>query len=340
MKISKFLLVLLLLTVLFTSVGWLLPSTVPASIQAWQQNITQIIQPIIQQILPQQDTGGYRPADDWQPADLRQMALQIYHDTYLVRPRLDENFQPVPGQYDVLERSEITSNAEAARVYVQGAALREYQLACVHKGSVYYNRSAGKMVAITFDDGLFATQTPQILEILQQHNARATFFALGRYVQNNPDVARQVLAAGHELGSHAWFHENQTKLNTAQRMENFTRVADAFTEAVGTAPYLFRAPYGAVDDAIKQEINAQNMISVLWSVDTEDWRAKSADEVYNSVAGVVKDGDIILLHENGKHTIKALPRILTYLNEQGYQVVTVSELLYEGSDVQAAAQIN
>ena len=340
MKISKFLLVLLLLTVLFTSVGWLLPSTVPASVQAWQQNISQIFQPIMQRILPQQDTGGYRPDADWQPADLRQMALQIYQDTYLVRPHLDENAQPVPGQFDVVDRSEITSNAEAARVYVQGAALQEYQLACVQRGSVYANRSARKMVALTFDDGVFAKQTPQILEILQQYNARATFFALGRYVQNNPEVAQQVLAAGSELGSHAWFHENQTKLDTAQRAENFARVAAAFTEAVGSAPYLFRAPYGAVNDDVKQEINAQNMISVLWSVDTEDWRAPSADAVYNSVAGAVKDGDIILLHENGEYTIEALPRILAYLDEQGYQVVTISELLYEGSDVQAAAKAN
>lgn len=114
-------------------------------------------------------------------------------------------------------------------------------------------------------------------------------------------------------------------------------VAKAFNDAVGAPPYLFRAPYGAVDDEVKADIASQNMISVLWSLDTEDWRAKSADAVYNSVLNVVRDGDIILMHENAEYTVEVLPRILQALKEQGYQVVTVSELIYAGSDIKAAA---
>ncbi|MCX4265564.1 MAG: hypothetical protein OSJ64_01925, partial [Firmicutes bacterium] len=122
-----------------------------------------------------------------------------------------------------------------------------------------------------------------------------------------------------------------------ERAEDFARVAKAFNEAVGAPPYLFRAPYGAVDDEVKADIAAQNMISVLWSLDTEDWRAKSADAVYNSVLDVVRNGDIILMHENAEYTVEVLPRILAALKEQGYQVVTVSELIYAGSDIKAAA---
>lgn len=279
----------------------------------------------------------YQPARSWQPPDLRYLAASIYEDTYIVRPRVDENYQVVPGQYELFERQEIASNAEAARVYVQGAALQEYPLACQRRGSVFFNRAAGMTVAITFDDGLFTKKTPKILEILEEYDARATFFALGRYVQQHPELAKAVLAQGSELGSHSWYHAKQTALSAEERAEDFALVAKAFSEATGAAPYLFRAPYGAINDDIKTELAGQNMLSILWSVDTEDWRAKSADEVYRAVMDAVSPGDIILLHENGEYTLEALPRILQALQEQGYEVVTVSELLYAGSDVKAEA---
>ncbi len=285
-------------------------------------------------VQPEADQTNYR----WQqPPDLRKMAWNIFDKTYIVRPHLDNNFKVENGRYDLFRREQQTVNSDAARVYVQGAAMREYSLACISRGSVFSNRSAGKMVALTFDDGPFAKKTSQILQILQENDCRATFFTIGKYVHNNPELAQQVLAAGCELGSHSWFHTKQTDLSSEERAEDFARVAKAFNEAVGAPPYLFRAPYGAVDDEVKADIAAQNMISVLWSLDTEDWRAKSADAVYNSVLDVVRDGDIILMHENAEYTVEVLPRILAALKEQGYQVVTVSELIYAGSDIKAAA---
>ena len=105
-------------------------------------------------------------------------------------------------------------------------------------------------------------------------------------------------------------------------------------------PYLFRAPYGAVNDEVRTDITGQKMLSVLWSLDTEDWRAESAEQVYAAVMDNVRNGDIILMHENAEYTVEVLPRILAALTEQGYAVVTVSELIYAGSDIQAAAQGN
>ena len=283
------------------------------------------------------DIKGYRPVKSWQPPNLRTMALAIYDNIYIVRPRIDENYQVVPGEYEIFERQDVASNAEAARAYVQGAALREYKLACQRRGSVFYNKAAGKVVAVTFDDGLFPEKTPQILNILTEYDARATFFALGRYVKQNPNLARAVLEQGSELGSHSWYHAKQTSLTAEKRAEDFALVAKAFNEAVGAPPYLFRAPYGAINDDVKQELVGQNMLSVLWSVDTEDWRAKSAEQVYRAVIDDVSPGDIILMHENGEYTIEALPAILKELRAQGYDIVTVSELIYEGSDIKAAA---
>lgn len=281
---------------------------------------------------------AYRPTKIWSPPDLQTMARQIYEDTYIVRPRVDENYQVVQGEYDLFLRRDIASNAEAARAYVQGAALQEYQLACLHRGSVFSNRAAGNKVALTFDDGVFTKKTPKILEILQEYDARATFFALGRYVGQHPDLAKAILAQGSELGSHSWYHDKQTAKSVTARAEDFAQVSRAFSEAAGAPPYLFRAPYGAINDDIKQELAEQNMLSILWSVDTEDWRAKSAEQVYRAVMDDVSGGDIILLHENGKYTIEALPRIIKALQEQGYELVTVSELIYAGSDVLAAAE--
>lgn len=282
--------------------------------------------------------AAYQPSRTWTPPDLQMMAREIYEDTYIVRPRVDANYQVVPGEYDLFLRRDIVSNAEAARAYVQGAALREYQPACLHRGSIFSNSAAGNKVALTFDDGVFTKKTPKILEILEEYDARATFFALGRYVQQHPDLAQAILSQGSELGSHSWYHDKQTAKTSTARAEDFALVSRAFSEAVGSAPYLFRAPYGAINDDIKQELAEQNMLSVLWSVDTEDWRAKSAEQVYRAVMDDVSGGDIILLHENGKYTIEALPRIIKALQEQGYELVTVSELVYAGSDVLAAAE--
>lgn len=284
------------------------------------------------------ENSAYQPPKTWQPVNLQTWAKSIYESTYIVRPRVDDNYRVVEGQYDLFLRSDIASNAEAARAYVQGAALSEYELACLHRGSIFYNRAAGNKVAITFDDGLFAKKTPKILEILDEYDARATFFALGRYVRQNPDLAKSVLSQGSELGSHSWYHDKQTAKTSEARAEDYALVSRAFTEAAGAPPYLFRAPYGAINDDIKSELAEQNMLSVLWSVDTEDWRAKSADQVYRAVMDNVAPGDIILLHENGKYTIEALPRIIEALQAKGYELVTVSELIYEGSDVSALAK--
>lgn len=280
----------------------------------------------------------YTPEKTWQPPDIRSLAKKNYEAIYIVRPRVDDNYQVVPGEYEIFERADITSNAEAARVYVQGAALREYELACVRRGSVFSNKAAGMLVAVTFDDGVFSKKTPKILEVLDKYNARATFFALGRYVQQHPELAKAVLEQGSELGSHSWYHSKQTTLSAAERAEDFALTAKAFTDAVGSAPYLFRAPYGAINDDIKKELAEQNMLSILWSVDTEDWRAKSADQVFNSVMRSVYPGAIILMHENGDYTLEALPRVLQALQDKGYQIVTISELVYAGSDIQAEAQ--
>lgn len=287
------------------------------------------------------EEGGvapYHQSRTWTPPDLQVLARKIFEDTYIVRPRVDENYQVVPNEYDLFLRRDIVSNAEAARAYVQGAALREYQPSCLHRGSIFSNRAAGNKVALTFDDGVFAKKTPKILEILEEYDARATFFALGRYVQQRPDLAKAILEQGSELGSHSWYHDKQTAKSAAARAEDFALVSRAFSEAAGSAPYLFRAPYGAINEDIKQEVAEQNMLSILWSVDTEDWRAKSAEQVYRAVMDEVSGGDIILLHENGKYTIEALPRIIKALQEQGYELVTVSELIYAGSDVLAAAE--
>lgn len=323
-----------MLLALAAAVAWLFGYSTSAQLQAWLAGL-------------QGGAGVAGPAQVQQdksdlPPDLRRMAWEIYDNTYIARPHLDKNYQVDSGQYDLYVRGGRQANAEsdAARVYVQGAALQEYPLACVSRGSVFSNRAAGKMVALTFDDGPFTAKTPKILEILQQNDCRATFFSLGKYVSNHPELAQQVLAAGCELGSHSWFHSKQTSLSAEERAEDFARVAKAFEEATGSAPYLFRAPYGAIDDAVKADLTEQDMISVLWSLDTEDWRAPSAEAVYKSVMDVVRDGDIILMHENAEYTVEVLPRILAALKEEGYQVVTVSELIYAGSDVKAAADGN
>ncbi|MCG3089357.1 polysaccharide deacetylase family protein [Sporosarcina cyprini] len=180
-----------------------------------------------------------------------------------------------------------------------------------------------KRVALTFDDGPEPKVTPQILEILNRHDAKATFFMLGSRVEYYPDVAAAVQQAGHELGNHTWNHPNLVKLPSARVIEEIQKTSAKIEEVTGQKATAFRPPYGAVNQRIR---GLSDIPIVLWDVDTLDWQHHDPTKILEKVKQQTKDGSIILMHDIHQSTADGLDAVLTYLESEGYSFVTVSEL--------------
>ncbi|MFJ7737212.1 polysaccharide deacetylase family protein [Lysinibacillus sp. NPDC097287] len=186
------------------------------------------------------------------------------------------------------------------------------------------NDPNAKRIALTFDDGPHPKVTEQILNLLDKYQAKATFFMLGSRVQYYPDIAKDVLARGHEVGSHTWNHPVLTKLPIEQVSKEYTSTAGAITQAIGQGPTVFRPPYGATNDTVNGQIPVP---VVLWSIDTMDWKHRNSQQLLTYVQNNLHNNAIVLMHDIHQSTADGLDAVLTYLQEQGYEFVTVSEIM-------------
>lgn len=191
------------------------------------------------------------------------------------------------------------------------------------------------MVALTFDDGPKAETTNRILDTLEQYGSVATFFILGVQAMNNASVIQRMVVQQCELGNHTYGHKQLTGLMPNEIYAQIVDTQNAIAAAAGYAPTLLRPPYGSVNDEVRKYAG---MPLILWSIDTEDWKSLDANSVIDAVMGSVKDGDIILMHDIYDSTADAAAYIVPALLSQGYQLVTVSELLrYSKGSVEAGA---
>ena len=180
-------------------------------------------------------------------------------------------------------------------------------------------------VALTFDDGPNPKHTTTILNTLEAYDAVATFFDLGKLVDLYPYIPRRAEALGCEVGSHSYNHSNFYYLSNAQIAADVQATGTAFQKALGRQPSIFRPPYGNCDARIESQIP---MASVLWSVDTLDWKSRNASAILKAVkdSGDL-NGKVILMHGIYESSAKATALLVPYLLEEGYELVTVSELI-------------
>ncbi|ADG89468.1 polysaccharide deacetylase family protein [Thermobispora bispora] len=185
-----------------------------------------------------------------------------------------------------------------------------------------------KCVALTFDDGP-GEETGRLLDILAAHHARATFFVLGRMVDQDETTrgyVRRMVSEGHEIGNHSWSHPALTGLSAGGVREELDRTQQVVMEVAGVRMRIMRPPYGATGQGVEKVTRDAGLAQILWTLDTFDWRDRNADTVAKRAAQA-KPGDIVLLHDIHATTIEAVPRILAELDRKGYTYVTVSELL-------------
>jgi len=200
--------------------------------------------------------------------------------------------------------------------------------------------SEGKQIALTFDSGWLFEQTIPLLNVLDNYSVKATFFPRALWVQDNPELGKEIVKRGHTMGNHSLTHSNMKELSAQQMRQEMRESTRIIQEVTGVMPYMFRPPYGEYNQSLL-EILAETgySYSIMWTVDSLDWTAGTTrsiggkpifidvDFIVNRVLDNASDQGIVLMHIGGESTVQALPRIIEGLRNMGYQLVTVDKML-------------
>ncbi len=195
---------------------------------------------------------------------------------------------------------------------------------------IYCVETDQKKIALSFDAAWGNEDTSQILDILQKHNVRVTFFMTGGWVESYPDDVKSILSAGHDLGNHSENHKNMSQLSNDQKEIELMKVHEKVKKLTGYEMFLFRPPYGDYDNDVIKTATKCGYYTIQWDVDSLDWKDYGADSILSTVCEHkhLGNGSIILCHNGAKYTAQALDSMLTRLKEKGYEIVPVSELIY------------
>jgi len=190
-----------------------------------------------------------------------------------------------------------------------------------------------RKVALTFDDVPDPRFTPAVLDVLRDKKVSATFFVVGTRSAKHPEILRRIHREGHNIGNHSFSHPDLSKLSLEKVQGQIGRAEKVIQAIVGFKPRLIRPPYGEILPSHLEWARNQGYTVVNWDVDSSDWRQLSAQEVYGNVTRTVRPGSVVLMHAGGgagqnlSGTVMALPRMIDRLRAQGYELVTLTELL-------------
>jgi len=204
---------------------------------------------------------------------------------------------------------------------------------------------ASKQIALTFDDGPNDPDTLHLLDVLAKHNVHATFFLIGRYVKQRPDLAREISTRGDIIGNHTFTHPYLTFQPAARIRGEIVECRDVIGETVGEHSNLFRPPWGARRPAVFRIVRDLGLEPVMWSVTGYDWNAPSADYIEQKVTTRIRGGDVILLHDGGhaqfgtdrSRTVVFVDRLIRRYKAEGYEFVTIPSMLLKERSSPAGA---
>lgn len=183
-----------------------------------------------------------------------------------------------------------------------------------------------KKIALTFDDGPHPVYTEQMLALLKEKEVPATFFLLGQNVEQHGELVREIAEAGHLIGNHTYHHVQITTLPTEQAFEEIDKTSRLIEELTGKGTEYVRPPFGTWNEGLESELN---LIPVMWTIDTLDWTTGNVDWIVSQVVKKAKENDIILMHDSYKSTVQATERIITLLQAEGFEFVTVDEVIMD-----------
>lgn len=194
---------------------------------------------------------------------------------------------------------------------------------------VYSVDTQEKKVAISFDAAWGADKTEKIMEIVKDFNANATFFLVGFWTDKYGDLVKKLDEQGFEIGTHSMTHPDMTKLSKEDIKTELTGSVDLIQKITNKPVELFRPPYGAYNNTLIEVCDQLNLIPIQWDVDSLDWKGLSADNITTRIMNKVKNGSIILCHNDAEHIVEALPLILDRLQKMGYKVTNVGDVVYK-----------
>jgi peptidoglycan/xylan/chitin deacetylase (PgdA/CDA1 family) len=210
-----------------------------------------------------------------------------------------------------------------------------------YSGPDYWVRSVpgvGPYVSLTFDDGPHPSNTPRLLDILQQHNVKATFFVIGQNVERYPGIAQRIVAEGHEIANHTWSHPDLMLLSGERVDREISRCQEIILEVTERRAVLFRPPYGSFTMIRAQSLKAgTGLTTTMWSVDPQDWRLPGASVVAQRMLSATHQGAILLAHDIHAPTIEAMRTVVPGLASRGYACLTSSALMSRGPQPTGAA---
>ena len=193
---------------------------------------------------------------------------------------------------------------------------------------IYCVETDKKQIAISFDAAWGNDDTEQLIDILAEYEVPATFFVVGAWVDKYPESVKQLSDAGHQVQNHSNTHPYMTGLSTEQMIDELESCNKKIENVTGKKPTLFRPPYGDYDNRVIEAVESVDMVTIQWDTDSLDWRDNATPEsICKRVTSKVKNGSIVLFHNDADHTPAALPNILRCLKDEGYEFVFISDLI-------------
>ncbi|WP_245157236.1 polysaccharide deacetylase family protein [Anaerovorax sp. IOR16] len=194
---------------------------------------------------------------------------------------------------------------------------------------IYSVETSEKKVAISFDASWGNEHTKPILDILNEHQVKTTFFLVSLWIDKYPEDVLEISKNGHEIGNHSSTHPDMAKLSEEQIKQELSSMADKVEKITGKRPVLFRPPFGSYNNKVIEICEDEGYCVIQWDVDSLDWKNISTNQIVERVTRNVKPGSIVLFHNNAEHVEEYLPIILDKLQEDGYKIVPVGEIIYE-----------